>query len=157
MDVSAAGGFGFAASDTPEVGTFEAIFEALDATSRALVGPARPHLLVISIRDDGGVVVGGLWGYTVFQWLHVQMLVVPEPLRGQGVGSALMALAEMEARARGCRGMHVDTFSFQAAPFYRKLGFTVFGVLEDFPPGHSRLYFRKCFEVGSVVRGPAGG
>jgi GNAT superfamily N-acetyltransferase len=107
---------------------------------------ARPRLLVIPIRGDAGVVRGGLWGSTMFEWLHVQMLVVPEPLRGKGVGSTLMALAEMEARARGCRGMHVDTFSFQAAPFYQKLGFTLFGELEDYPPGHKQLYFRKHFD-----------
>jgi GNAT superfamily N-acetyltransferase len=140
-----AAAFGFAASDTPDAGTFEAIFEALDATSRPLVGPARPHLLVIPIRDDVGVVAGGLWGYTVFAWLHVQMLFVPEKLRGRGVGSALMAAAEAAARERGCLGAYVDTFSFQAAPFYRKLGFTPFGVRDDFPPGHHRVFFRKRF------------
>ena len=147
MDALTGGSFGIAASDTPDAGTFEAIFEALDATSRVLVGPARPHLLVISIRDDGGAVVGGLWGYTVFQWLHVQMLVVPEQLRGLGVGSNLMAAAEAVARERGCCGAYVDTFSFQAAPFYWKLGFTPFGVLDDFPPGHHRVFFRKRFGV----------
>ena len=138
---------GFAASDTPDAGTFEAIFEALDATSRPLVGPARPHLLVIPLRDDLGAVAGGFWGCTLFEWLHVQMLFVPQPLRGMGIGSALMATAEAAARERGCRGAYVDTFSFQAAPFYRKLGFTPFGVLDDFPPGHRRLFFRKRFGV----------
>jgi GNAT superfamily N-acetyltransferase len=152
MDPLTAGGFGFAASDTPDVGTFEAIFEALDATSRALVGPARPRLLVISIRDDGGAVVGGLWACTVFQWLHVQMLVVPEKLRSLGVGSNLMAAAEAVARERGCCGAYVDTFSFQAAPFYRKLGFTPFGVLNDFPPGHHRVFFRKRFGTACEPR-----
>jgi GNAT superfamily N-acetyltransferase len=136
---------GLAASDAPEAGTFEAIFEALDATSRPLVGPARPRLLVIPIRDDVGAVVGGLWGCTVFGWLHVQMLFVPEQLRGLGIGSALMAAAEAAARERGCHGAYVDTFSFQAAPFYRKLGFAPFGVLDDFPPGHRRLFFCKRF------------
>jgi GNAT superfamily N-acetyltransferase len=134
-------------TDAPAPGTYEAIFQALDACSRHLIGPARPRVLVIPIRDDAGVVRGGLWGCTMFEWLHVQMLVVPESLRGQGIGSALMALAEMEARARGCRGMHVDTFSFQAESFYRKLGFSLFGVLEDFPPGHKQLYFCKHFDV----------
>ena len=133
----------FAVSDTPDAGTFEAIFEALEATSRPLVGPARPRLLVIPIRDDNGMVAGGLWGHTVFAWLHVQMLVVPEKLRGLGIGSALMAAAEAAARERGCLGVYVDTFSFQAVPFYRKLGFTPFGVLDDFPPGHHRVFFRK--------------
>jgi GNAT superfamily N-acetyltransferase len=138
---------GFAPSDSPEAGTFEAIFAALDASSRSLVGPAQPRLLVIPIRDDGGAVVGGFWGCTLFQWLHVQMLFVPEALRSLGVGSALMASAEAGARGRGCRGAYVDAFSFQAGPFYRKLGFTLFGVLDDFPPGYQRLYFRKRFDA----------
>ena len=132
-------------TDAPAPGTYEKIFQALDACSRHMIGPATPRLLVIPIRDDEGVVRGGLWGCSMFEWLHVQMLVVPEPLRGKGIGSSLMALAEMEAQARGCRGMHVDTFSFQAAPFYEKLGFSVYGVLEDYPPGHRQLYFRKHF------------
>ena len=136
---------GLAPSDSPEAGTFEAIFAALDGSSRALVGPAQSRLLVIPIRDDAGSVAGGFWGCTLFQWLHVQMLFVPEALRGLGVGAALMASAEAAARGRGCRGAFVDAFSFQAVPFYRKLGFTLFGVLDDFPPGYQRLYFRKMF------------
>jgi GNAT superfamily N-acetyltransferase len=139
------------ATDAPTPGTYEAIFQALDACSSNLIGPAKPRALVIPIRDDADVVRGGLWGCTMFEWLHVQMLVVPESLRGQGIGSALMALAEMEAKARGCRGMHVDTFSFQAEAFYRKLGFSLFGVLEDFPPGHKQLYFSKQFEAVSEL------
>lgn len=145
---------GFAPSDSPEAGTFEAIFAALDASSRPLVGPAQPRLLVIPIRDDGGAVVGGFWGCTLFQWLHVQMLFVPEALRGLGVGSALMASAEAAARGRGCRGAYVDAFSFQAAPLYRKLGFTLSGVLDDFPPGYDRLYFRKGFDADVEWSGP---
>jgi GNAT superfamily N-acetyltransferase len=108
--------------------------------------------LVIPIHDGAGAVVGGLWACTVFAWLHVQMLFVPENLRDMGVGSALMATAEAAARERGCVGAYVDTFSFQAAPFYSKLGFTPFGVLDDFPPGHRRLFFRKRFGTASADR-----
>jgi GNAT superfamily N-acetyltransferase len=136
-----------APSDAPAPGTFEAIFAALEASSLAVIGPARPRLLVIPIRDDSGSVAGGLWGYTLFDWLHVQMLFVPEPLRGLGIGSALMASAEAEAQARGCHGACVDTFSFQAAPFYRKLGFTLFGKLDNCPTGYDRLYFQKQLDT----------
>jgi GNAT superfamily N-acetyltransferase len=142
--------FGLVPSDSPEPGTFQAIFRALEASSLPLIGPARPRLLVIPIRDDRGVVAGGFWGSTLFQWLRIEMLFVPPPLRGLGVGSALMALAERDARDRGCRGAYVDTFSFQAVPFYQKQGFTQFGVLEHFPPGHSRIYFRKHFRAPSA-------
>jgi NADH:ubiquinone oxidoreductase subunit C len=40
----------------------------------------------------------------------------------------------------------VSTFSFQAASFYERQGYALFGVLEDFPPGHSQLSFRKRFK-----------
>ena len=133
-------------TDSPAPGVFQAMVRVLDESSRAVIGPAQPRLLVIPIHDDKNAVIGGFWGTTMFEWLHVGLLFVPEAMRGRNVGSALMAAAEAEARQRGCRGAHVDTFSFQAAPFYQKLGFTLFGVLEDYPPGHRQLYFRKSFE-----------
>ncbi len=101
----------------------------------------RPQLLAIPLNDDDGVVVGGFWGCTLFQWLHVQLLFIPEALRGKGVGSALMATAEAEARKRGCIGAHVTSFSFQATPFYEKLGYTRFGQLDDYSARpHGLLY-----------------
>jgi GNAT superfamily N-acetyltransferase len=140
-----------AGCDHPEPGTFEAIFRVLDASSAPVIGPTRPQLLVLPIRNEDGQVAGGLWGATAFGWLHVQMLFVPESLRGRGVGTRLMARAEAEARARGCLGAHVDAFSFQAAPFYRKIGYTPFGVLHDFPPGHDRVFFCKRFDTESAA------
>jgi GNAT superfamily N-acetyltransferase len=144
---------GFVPSDSPAPGTFEAIFRALEASSQSLIGPAVTRWLVIPLYDADGLVEGGFWGCTNFEWLHVQMLFVPAARRGRGVGAALMASAEAEAQARGCRGAHVDTFSFQAVSFYRGLGYTIFGVLDDYPPGHSQLYFRKRFDgaAGSMV------
>ena len=70
----------------------------------------------------------------------------PASLRGRGLGSALVRTAEAEARTIGCVGMQVDTFSFQAQPFYERLGFTVFGVQENFPPGYRCVYLRKAFD-----------
>jgi GNAT superfamily N-acetyltransferase len=133
----------FAVSDTGERNVFESIFTALDGASREVIGPAEPRLLVIPIRSDSGTVTGGLWGVTLFRWLEVEMLFVPLPMRGQGVGSALMAAAETEARDRGCLGIRVDAFSFQAGRFYEKIGFSLFGALGDCPPGHQRLFFQK--------------
>jgi GNAT superfamily N-acetyltransferase len=135
-----------APTDAPAQGTFEAIFKALEASSASIIGPARAQLLVIPIHDDAGMVAGGFWGTTLFQWLQVQLLIVPDALRGRGIGTILMLRAELEARRRGCCGAFVDTLSFQAAPFYQKLGFIPFGELPDFPPGHRRLYFCKRYD-----------
>ena len=138
----------FTPSDTAEPGTFEAIFRALDAASHQVIGPVQPSLLVIPIRDDAGCVVGGLWAVSLFRWLHLEMLFVPQAMRGRGVGSGLLAAAESEARRRLCLGIYLDSLSFQAAAFYEKLGFTQFGALDDCPPGHRRLFLHKRLVAG---------
>ena len=54
-------------------------------------------------------------------------------------------MTQAEAQARGCFGAWVDTFSFQARPFYEKQGYTVFGTIADQPPGHARHFLFKRF------------
>jgi GNAT superfamily N-acetyltransferase/glutathione synthase/RimK-type ligase-like ATP-grasp enzyme len=103
-------------------------------------------LLAIPIRGDAGAVVGGLWGCTSCQWLHVRFLFVPESRRGRGLGASLIHRAEKEAQRRGCIGAQANTLGLEAAPFYLKLGYAVFGELEDYPPGRSLLYLRKRFD-----------
>lgn len=99
--------------------------------------------LWIFARDAAGKVQGGLIGQTYWSWCSVNILAVAEAYRGQGIGSRLIARAEEIARARGCIGIQLDTVSFQAPEFYRKLGFTEFGRVEDFPPGHTRIWLMK--------------
>ena len=41
------------------------------------------------------------------------------------------------------RAGYLDTHSFQAPGFYRKLGCQEIAVIEDCPPGHRRHWFRK--------------
>jgi len=56
-----------------------------------------------------------------------------------------MLRAEAEARARGCIGIWLNTFSFQARGFYEKLGFTLIGQIDDYPVGHQRFFLQKRF------------
>jgi hypothetical protein len=55
-------------------------------------------------------------------------------------------MAEAEARSRGCVGSYLDTFSFQARPFYEKQGYSLFATIADYPPPHSRFFLSKRFE-----------
>jgi len=50
---------------------------------------------------------------------------------------------EDEGRARGCTRAHLDTFSYQARPFYERQGWRVFATLDDYPEGHQRFFLRK--------------
>ena len=99
--------------------------------------------LTLYVRDESGAIVGGLLGETGRGWLHISVAWVTEECRGKGHGSALVQLAEQEAVRRGCHSAYLDTFSYQAKPFYERLGYEVFGTLDDYPPGHQRHYMRK--------------
>jgi len=132
-----------ALTDVADDDTRQAILAPLQAYNAAQVGHHGGKPLVLTVRDAAGRIVGGLWGFTGFEWLFTQLLVVPEDARGRGLGSELMRRAESEARARGCRGAWLDTFDFQARGFYEKLGYAVFGELDDYPTGHKRFFLRK--------------
>ena len=124
----------------------EAIIAPLDTFSRAQGFIWQPELLTLVLRDDEGRIVGGAVGETNWEWLHVTVLAVSEDLRGQGWGSHLMREMERLARDRGCHHVWVDTFSFQARPFYERLGFRVFGVLPNYPAEQERYFLSKPLE-----------
>jgi ribosomal protein S18 acetylase RimI-like enzyme len=104
-------------------------------------------LALVGRADDGAVVAAAL-GETGRGWLHVSVVWVDERCRGQGLGTQLVNAMEAEAIRRGCGGAYLDTFSYQARPFYEKLGYEVFGTLEDYPAGHQRFYMRKKLSAG---------
>jgi len=74
------------------------------------------------------------------------ILDVAQDLRGDGWGSRLMREMERLARDRGCRHVWLDTFSFQARPFYERLGYRVIGTLPDYPFGQERYFLSKPLE-----------
>jgi GNAT superfamily N-acetyltransferase len=122
--------------------TRKILFESLVAFNDAKTGGNDYSPLALAIDDDRGNVVGGLSGYTVYGWLFVELLFLPESLRGQGVGTQLMQRAEAEAVARGCHSVWLDTFEFQARGFYERLGYTCFGELKNYPVG-PRFFMSK--------------
>lgn len=130
--------------------TLEASAEDIDSILGALVeneaaegrdGGYQPYSVLL--RDEAGAVIGGLHGYQLFDWLFIQYVAVPVALKGQGLGTELMARAEAWARSRNLAGMWLDTFAFQAKPFYERLGFSVFGTIEDHPRGSRRYFLHK--------------
>jgi ribosomal protein S18 acetylase RimI-like enzyme len=54
-----------------------------------------------------------------------------------------MAMAEREARKRGASRMLLETHSFQAPDFYRRLGFRIVGAFTGYPRGHRQLFLQK--------------
>lgn len=101
--------------------------------------------LYVFLRDAEGAIVGGLLGDTFWGWLSINIVWIDERYRGRRLGERMITAAEAEARARGCRHAQLDTMGFQARPFYEKLGYCVYGVLEDLPAGsgYARYYLTK--------------
>lgn len=134
--------------ENPDPGLRDAILPPLRAFNESHIGPIKPELLAIALRDpETGEVVGGLWGSSVVGWLYVDLLVIPEGFRGQGLGSELLRQAEAIARKRGCIGMWLHTATFQAPGFYEKLGFEAFGTIPDYPLGYGTIYYSKRLDT----------
>lgn len=119
------------------------VFEALRQYNLQHAEDDNHQWLRLFVRDETGGLIAGLLGGTNWHWLHIDILWVREDCRKLGLGKQLMARAEAEAMRRGCQYAMVDTMDFQAPDFYRQLGYSVWGVLEDVPPGHRRIFFRK--------------
>ena len=74
---------------------------------------------------------------------ELDILWVDEKYRKKGVGSALIRVAEKEARDRDCYAMILGTFDFQAMPLYEKHGYTLCGTVKDFPKWHANYTLMK--------------
>ena len=125
----------------------DAILAPLARFNRDHVDPGVTGPLAILLKDASDAVVGGLWGTTLFRWLRVELLFVPETMRGASLGRALLGRAEALAAERGCIGASLDTYSFQARGFYEKLGYALVGTIEDCPPGGARHFLCKRFDT----------
>jgi ribosomal protein S18 acetylase RimI-like enzyme len=126
-----------AAADT------ERVIEGLNLYNVAQTGQDHWRYVKLFVRDGQGLIRGGLIGHIWGGWLHITDLWLEKSLRGSGLGRSLMETAETEARDEGCRYVHLDSHSFQAPDFYKKLGYEEFGRLKDSPLGHEQVFLWK--------------
>lgn len=120
-----------------------AVLAPLVEYDASAAGPSHGRPIAVLVKDHAGAIVGGLWGHSGYGWLFTQLLVVPAALRGRGLGTEIMRLAEHEAVQRGCCNAWLDTFEFQARGFYERLGYACFGELPQYPVGFSRYFMKK--------------
>ena len=121
----------------------EEIRNHLKTFNYQFVGDILNKNIGVFVLDDQGNKLAGLTGSTVGRWLSIELLWVSDTLRGEGVGRKIIQTAEQQAIAAGCRYARVDTFSFQARPFYEKQGYQLQMTLHDDPVEHERYFFTK--------------
>lgn len=107
----------------------------------ALLTLANEEFLVI-MRENGQIVAGAVcefdWGCLFFDTVWTD-----DSVRGKGYGTLVMNAAETYALQQGIHSAYLMTTSFQARPFYEKLGYELFGVQQDRPRGHIFNFMQK--------------
>ena len=121
----------------------EVVEEILNRRNVAITGQDQWYQVAFFAKTDDGEILGGLLGAIWAKRLYIGTLALQEPFRGNGLGSELMRRAEQYAIERGCTDSWLSTFSFQARPFYERLGYRIFGTLENYPQGHALFFMTK--------------
>jgi GNAT superfamily N-acetyltransferase len=126
----------------PSKETVAVIDHGLDVYN-ALFSPEHFSEFAVVLKAEDGAVKGGITTIVWAGMLFIKWFWIDEAYRRHGHGRKLMASAEEEGRRRGCTAVWLDTFEFQARPFYEKLGYELFGTL-DYPAGFKRFFLTKA-------------
>ena len=129
--------------EKPEESAWGIIGRGVGSYNEQQAGENKFQRLCFALHAPDREIVGGVLGEIYWNWLYIDLLWVKDDLRGRGFGRRLMMIAENEARQQGAKNAYLDTFSFQAPDFYKKLGYEVFGDLPDYPAGHQRFFLTK--------------
>jgi ribosomal protein S18 acetylase RimI-like enzyme len=108
--------------------------------------PRKSETFSVSLKDDNNKCLGCIVVSFLWNGMEIQSLWIDDPLRHQGWGRKLVETAETEAIKRGCTIAYTNTFTWQAPEFYKKLGYTIYGELDDFPKGSTLYYFQKALD-----------
>ena len=144
----------FHVEERPDSADIEFLETEIRREARNTTGLGDEVDLAIFVRDSGKV-IAGISGWTWGDCCELQSLWVDPSLRGKGLATRLIAAAEAEAAARGCRQTVHFTYSFQARALYERNGYELVGLVEDFPSGTDALWFRKRLQPDArETRGP---
>jgi ribosomal protein S18 acetylase RimI-like enzyme len=126
----------------PDPADLERIDEGIRAAADQATGLPPEQDLAVFAREDGQT-FGGVYGWTWGDCCELVGLWVDDAQRGRGLGTALMLMAENEARARGCSQIVIFVHTFQPQALYERLGYTEIGRVTDFPAGSDAAWMLK--------------
>ena len=122
----------------------KAVEDGLSAFNRRVAGSADPIPVNVTVRDEAGTIVGGIVARVWMAQLYVSLVWIDDSLRGKGHGKAMMAAVEARAREVGATNVWLNTLSWQARPFYEKLGYSCFGEMPVADGKHRRYFLQKA-------------
>lgn len=96
----------------------------------SLAGEYSLPSFLITHRSDKDELIGGVYGFTRFQWLVIDLLWVHEVQRRRGLGQLLLQKAEEIALSQGIKRFRLNTASFhKGLALYQKQGYEIFAEL----------------------------
>ena len=119
------------------------LMDGMRAFNGAAVPGLKSYKIVAAIRDDDGALHGGVIGRMAGDSVYMEIVYNDDAVRGTGLGRETMKLVEDRARELGAREAWLYTMSFQAKPFYEKLGYRQFAELPWLDGKHARHFMRK--------------
>jgi N-acetylglutamate synthase-like GNAT family acetyltransferase len=90
-----------------------------------------------------GQFIGGIYGNIQYDFLFINILFVDEDYRGLSIATKLMELIEEEANRRDVYNIYITTFEFQALDFYKKHGYKIVMIIDDYPVGYKEYTVYK--------------
>ncbi len=132
---------------TPSAIDAKTISEGIVNYNHAMIPTLEPEdnevKFSVFARDESAMVVGGLRAVCYWNTLHIELLWVSESARGAHVGSLLVNKAERFALSKDFKRALLFTTSWQAKPFYEKLGYQLEATIPDYPEGHTSYLLTK--------------
>ena len=119
------------------------IYEGFSRHAISTIGHDEKFDPVAFIADDQGCFAGAIVVELFWGALHVKYIYVDDGYRGKGVGVRLMEYALKYGRDKACPFAFVETMSFQALDFYRKMGFELEFTRSGYKHGTSFHYLQK--------------
>lgn len=126
---------------------FESLKLGLTNYNEKFTGSVLSEKVASFVKNDAGLVVGGILGEINWNWMHIQGLWVDEGIRKNGWGSKLLENLEQYTLSKDIKNIRLETTTFQALDFYLKSGYSIFGELPNMPIGHTSYFLQKQLGV----------
>jgi len=136
--------------DTPGDATYQVLDHELVAFNRSHAD-WNTQTFTALVRDANDRLLAGARAIVRFGAVEIRGLWVDGSLRGKGVGRTVVMAVENHSAVLGARMALLDTYDFQARPFYEKLGYQCFATFE-YPNGTKRFYMSRSLESGPAPK-----
>jgi GNAT superfamily N-acetyltransferase len=130
--------------ETRHTAAKKAITKGLEAFNRQAISYTSGRLVSVTLRDDSDGIIGGATGRSRGPTAFLELLWIDDSHKGKGSGTKLLAAFEDQCRRFGATQIYLDTYSFQAKPFYEKQGYRELGRIEGYFDGVDRYWMIKA-------------